>query len=112
MKDSVATKLTSRKISGRDSAKRQDRVKNNRRSKRRRKNNRFSKYNRLSKADQAILRSLKLLGNWKTTLFDRRTYLNDRVALAALKLLRDKFPGNGGFQSVLLSQQPRQRDRN
>ena len=39
-------------------------------------------------------------------------YLDDSVALAALKLLKRKFPTVGGFQSVLLVYHPEQRERN
>ena len=38
--------------------------------------------------------------------------MNDSIAQAALKLLRDKFPACAGFQSVLLAYKPGQRDRN
>ena len=44
-------------------------------------------------------------------LFDRRRNLDDDVALAALKLLRSKYPQVRGLSSVLLALRPQDRTR-
>ena len=72
----------------------------------------FTKYKTLSESEKVILGKVGLVGDYITTLFDRRRYLDDSCALYGLKLLREKFSEIGGFQSVLLGLKPEQRDKN
>ena len=73
---------------------------------------RFRKYSTLLESEKNSLRKLALVGDYKRTLFDRRQYLDDSCAMNALKLLKSKYPGVGGFQSVLFAYKPEQRDKN
>ena len=94
-------------------AKRKQKSTDQRRTKKRsRGNSRFTKYKTLSESEKVILGKVGLVGDYITTLFDRRRYLDDSCALYGLKLLREKFSGIGGFQSVLLGFKPEQRDKN